>query len=176
MSSFRLRLIAAVGISTLCASLSAAQSKTTKYTYDSLGRLTFVEDDQNGNRDYDYDAAGNRLNVAVGTPDDGASEPPSSAPPPGPAKPTNLVKNHIADCAWRSSWTLSAGATNYIFKSTNGQVITIYPVNSSDGTTVQVAGTTITVITSCPPGNPQANEPGSVKACHAEGCSEAAPF
>jgi len=44
----------------------AIQSKTTRYTYDALGRLTFVEDSQNGNRDYDYDAAGNRINVATG--------------------------------------------------------------------------------------------------------------
>lgn len=47
-------------------SIAAIQSKTTRYTYDALGRLTFVEDPQNGNRDYDYDAAGNRTNVVTG--------------------------------------------------------------------------------------------------------------
>lgn len=51
-------------------SLASIQSKTTRYTYDALGRLTFVEDSQNGNRDYDYDAAGNRTNVAAGVSSD----------------------------------------------------------------------------------------------------------
>jgi hypothetical protein len=32
------------------------------------------------------------------------------------------------------------------------------------------------VTTTCPTGNPQANEPGSVKACNADGCSDAASF
>ena len=57
-----------------------AQTKTTKYQYDALGRLTFVEDAQNGNRDYDYDRMGNRLSVAVGGANDAASNPPSQAP------------------------------------------------------------------------------------------------
>lgn len=38
---------------------------TITYTYDELGRLTFVNDTVN--RDYDYDAAGNRVSVEVGT-------------------------------------------------------------------------------------------------------------
>lgn len=176
MVGHRIRLIAATGFSMLCASFSGAQSKTTKYTYDPLGRLTFVEDSENGNRDYDYDAAGNRLNVAVGTADDSASEPPSAVPPPGPPKPTDLAKNHVADCAWRASWTLSAGASNYRLRNTKGQSSTIYPTNSTGTATVQVAESSITVTLSCPQGNPQANEPGSVKACNAEGCSEAVSF
>lgn len=50
-----------------CLYLLAANthSQTLKYTYDELGRLTFVEDDKNGNRDYKYDAAGNRVMVDV---------------------------------------------------------------------------------------------------------------
>ena len=51
-------------------SIAAIQSKTIRYTYDALGRLTFVEDSQNGNRDYDYDAAGNRTQVATGVSSD----------------------------------------------------------------------------------------------------------
>lgn len=47
-------------------SVAIVQSKTTRYIYDTLGRLTFVEDPQNGNRDYDYDAAGNRINMNIG--------------------------------------------------------------------------------------------------------------
>lgn len=35
------------------------------FYYDELGRLTKVEDDVSGNRNYDYDRAGNRTNVAV---------------------------------------------------------------------------------------------------------------
>ena len=75
--------------------IAGAQSKTTRYTYDVHGRLTFVEDSQNGNRDYDYDHAGNRSSVAVGTPNDAANE---SLPPVPPAKPTGLFKNYVADC------------------------------------------------------------------------------
>lgn len=36
------------------------------YIYDALGRLTFVYDNINGNRDYDYDAAGNRTTLNEG--------------------------------------------------------------------------------------------------------------
>lgn len=50
---------------------------TITYTYDELGRLTFVNDDVN--RDYDYDAAGNRVSVEVGTSVDYLS-PPSISP------------------------------------------------------------------------------------------------
>ena len=50
-------------------------ANTITYTYDALGRLTFVSDPANGNRDYDYDKAGNRLLVSVGTASDSAAEP-----------------------------------------------------------------------------------------------------
>lgn len=36
-----------------------------QYEYDELGRLTDVKDPQNGDRDYQYDAAGNRTSVNV---------------------------------------------------------------------------------------------------------------
>lgn len=55
-------------------------SNTITYAYDALGRLTFVSDPVNGNRDYDYDKAGNRLNVATGTASDSASEPGGGGP------------------------------------------------------------------------------------------------
>lgn len=58
-----------VTISSSASSASAsvpADPKTTRYTYDELGRLVKVEDGQNGNRNYNYDAAGNRTNVTVG--------------------------------------------------------------------------------------------------------------
>jgi YD repeat-containing protein len=148
-------------------------SKTTKYTYDVLGRLTYVEDSQNGNRDYDYDPAGNRTSVAIGTANDAANE---YVPPPPPAKPVGLRKNYVADCAWRSTWTLTAGATYYSFKNTTGQSTNIYPRDSTGSTSVQVSETTIVVTTSCPQGSPQSNEPGSVKACSANGCSDPASF
>ena len=51
-----------------------AAEKTIKYTYDALGRLTFVEDSINGNRDYDYDDAGNRTQVLVGVSDDESND------------------------------------------------------------------------------------------------------
>jgi hypothetical protein len=50
------------------------------YIYDELGRVTFVIDPVNGNRDYDYDAAGNRLLVSVGAAADSANDPSTAAP------------------------------------------------------------------------------------------------
>lgn len=39
---------------------------TLKYRYDELGRVICVEDNINGDRDFEYDKAGNRKQVAVG--------------------------------------------------------------------------------------------------------------
>ena len=158
----------------LWASDSDAQTaKTTVYKYDALGRLTFVEDSQNGNRDYDYDRMGNRLSVAVGGADDAASNPPSQAP----LAPTGRSKNQIANCAWRATWTHSGGASSYSLKNTLNQIFTVYPVSSSgSGFTVDVVGSTINVYMNCPYNEPQANEPGTVKACNIDGCSSYVSF
>jgi len=47
-------------------SLAVAQTQVT-YTYDELGRVTAVTDSVNGDRAYDYDAAGNRKTLVVNT-------------------------------------------------------------------------------------------------------------
>lgn len=186
MCGIRVRLFASAAFGLMCATFAAAQSRTTTYTYDAIGRLTFIEDSQNGNRDFDYDSAGNRLRVTVGASSDGAAEPASSSPAyvPGtdplarviPARPSNLFKSYVNECAWRTTWTLSQGATYYTSKTASGRNSTIYPTNSSGSTTVQIAGNTITVIANCPYGESQAYEPASVKACSADGCSDAASF
>ena len=186
MLSIHLRLFAAAISILACTTDAGAQAKVIDYQYDALGRLTYVHDSQNGNRDYDYDQAGNRLKVAVGTASDAASEPASVNPeyvagadpiPRNiPPKPINQFKNHVADCAWRANWKLSQGATYYSYRNTSGRTSTIYPVNSTGSTSVQIVGATIYVTTSCPVGNPQANEPGSVKACNLDGCSDPASF
>jgi len=133
-----------------------AVTKITNYTYDGLGRLTFVNDSVNGNRDYDYDKAGNRVLVTTGVATDAASEPaPISAP-------TNLVKSHIADCAWRATWSVVSGAASYLVIDTNG-------VSQSVATT--------TAYVNCPTGNPNGNSPKSVQACDAyNACSSKANF
>ena len=41
------------------------QAKNIKYTYDALGRLVCVNDTVNGDRNYQYDDAGNRENVSL---------------------------------------------------------------------------------------------------------------
>lgn len=43
-----------------------AGSQDLKYTYDALGRVKTVEDNLNTNRNYTYDAAGNRTDVTIG--------------------------------------------------------------------------------------------------------------
>lgn len=186
MFPIRLQALAGIACALSCATLSGAQSRTTVYTYDALGRLTYVQDSQNGNRDYDYDSAGNRLRVSAGTASDGAAEPVSSnpayvagedpLPPLVPLKPSNLSRNYIIDCAWRSSWTLSEGANYYTHRTVGGRTSNVYPVNSSGGTTVQVAGNTITLTVSCPSGESTDYEPSSVRACNVDGCSDAAYF
>ncbi len=142
----------------------AAQAKTTNYQYDALGRLTYVEDTVNGNRDYDYDKAGNRLVMAVGTSSDAAKEPGSQGPFGPPPKPLNLVAGNRYDCAWAASWSESPGATSYIFKSTRDQSKTL-PATPPLNTTVF-----------CDSGTPSSNKPAWVQACNSSGCSEKAYF
>lgn len=82
------------------------------YTYDSMGRLTFVEDGINGNRDYDYDKAGNRDEVLVGKETDEVPLPPP------PASPGSLSCSFVAPNVYRASWSGVAGASYYIVRST----------------------------------------------------------
>jgi YD repeat-containing protein len=96
--------------------LTAYGATTLTYTYDALGRLTYVNDPTNGNRDYDYDKAGNRLLVSVGTATDQAAEP----PPPGtggpPMAPSNLSSTYMNNCNWLASWSAPGGQTYFEFK------------------------------------------------------------
>ncbi len=142
----------------------AAQAKTTNYKYDALGRLTYVEDSVNGNRDYDYDAAGNRLLVAAGSDSDSEKEPGTPGPYGPPAKPSGLVAANQYDCAWSASWLESSTATSYIFKSTANQSLTM-PATPPLNTTVF-----------CPSGQPSYNKPNWVQACNDLGCSEKSYF
>ena len=138
-------------------------SNTITYTYDALGRLTYVTDPVNGSRDYDYDKAGNRLNVATGTGSDGASEPPPPAPPGAPSMPTNLSSQLMYDCNWIASWTAPGGQTSYQFKETANAERT-------------VSGGAVSTGVTCPLGNSNGNKPSYIKACNANGCSAAAFF
>lgn len=146
-----------------------AASQTTNYTYDELGRLTYVEDSKNGNRDYDYDKAGNRLWVSVGSTSDAASQ----TPPPVPAVPTGLDKNYEANCSWRATWNLVSGAATYRLRNTQNQTVTITPTPSA---TVTINGNVLRVSLGCPYNQPEMNEPDSLEACNSYGCSAAANF
>ncbi len=138
-------------VSVFSPSFGFAQEKTTRYVYDALGRLTYVEDSQNGNRDFDYDKAGNRLHVVTSTTADQASEPGI------PARPINLSTTHIADCAWQASWRASEGATHYLL---------------TDSSNSEQRVTATQGYISCPRGNPAGNKPKFVQACNpSTGCS-----
>lgn len=137
---------------------SALAQQTITYTYDALGRLTFVQDPLAGNRDYDYDKAGNRLLVSTNTANEAAAEPGSMAPP----APTNLYRSLIYSCAWRATWSPVAGAAKYVVKDTNG---------------VNTSVTTTEAVIACPVGSSSSNMPQSVRACTASNvCSAMANF
>jgi YD repeat-containing protein len=127
-----LALIASLFVCLLSLALLAgdaiAQSKTTTYRYDALGRLTYVEDPVNGNRDYDYDPAGNRRVVASSTPTDASIEPGAPGPFGPPPKPGSLVSQYQYDCAWSASWGPADTASYFIFKATQNQSQQV-PVN-----------------------------------------------
>lgn len=137
---------------------SQATSTVIVYSYDTLGRLTFVNDARNGNRDYDYDKAGNRLLVSTNTATDATAEPtPESLP-----APTNLQYNQAATSAWKATWNLVAGAAKYLVIDTSG---------SSQYVTATEA------YVSCPISNPSSNKPKSVQACNASNvCGTKANF
>ena len=156
LSRIRLATIAVLLVPLLWAGdIDAQTAKTTTYKYDALGRLTFVEDSVNGNRDYDYDAAGNRRNVAVNQANDAASEPGPLPPPPYPAAPTGLGINQVADCAWNATWNSVQGATSYSLGDTGGATYSTTFTNKS---------------VPCPQGNPQGNKPQWVRACNPNMC------
>lgn len=106
------------------------------YTYDALGRLTFVEDSINDNQDYDYDAAGNRLNVAKGTDDDSQSEP--VIPIITPEPPTGLSCSLYYYNSYEASWMSMEHAAYYIVYhnfTTTTVSSTSYQLPSNNGTT-----------------------------------------
>lgn len=97
-----------------------AQTKTTTYTYDALGRLTFVTDPANGNRDYDYDKAGNRLLVSANSANDAATEPEVGVPLPAPVILPNQGCFQVAPGAYRGTWSAVTGAARYLYRTQNG--------------------------------------------------------
>lgn len=123
---------------------------TKSFEYDELGRLTFVKDPLNGNRDYDYDPAGNRTQVFVGATTDSENpdaEPDYTAYLPAP---TNLYTSAVATGVYTSSWSAVTGATYYIYR-----------VNDTSGTEYQVTSTQVTY----------SGTADWVKACNASICS-----
>ena len=92
-----------------------AATQTIDYTYDVLGRVTFVNDSVNGNRDYDYDAAGNRKRVDVGNSLDSDNKP---VPPP---KPINLFvfPGPLVGGTYESNWDPVTGASYYLLTTAN---------------------------------------------------------
>lgn len=129
---------------------------TIKYEYDSLGRLTFVDDSVNGKRDYDYDPAGNRTLVANNIVSDEQAE------PVGIGSPTGLSQTHFADCTWKATWNVVPNAHHY-------------EVTDIKGVTKSV--TTNVAYVDCVRGNPSDNKARHVTACDALGkCSFPAKF
>lgn len=129
-----------------------AAPQTLKYTYDALGRVTFVEDTVNGNRDYDYDAAGNRTQVVLNQAVDEVYVP--TVPP----KPTNLNCSSIAPGVNRGAWTGSTEATYYLYTAYVSGNSVIFRTDRSSYTPIDNS--------SC----------RSVQACNDVGCSASVNF
>lgn len=108
--------------SLLCALMFAStfvESAETKiiYKYDALGRLTFIEDSANGNRDYDYDDVGNRKLVSV---NQSVDEPAPLPTPSAPSIPSDGCAQQYPN-VYRAKWYSVSGASYYILRSTASQ-------------------------------------------------------
>lgn len=114
------KITARIGASLLSIfALNSMAEQTIEYQYDELGRLTFVKDNVNGNRDYDYDPAGNRTSVATNTEQD-------TVQLPVPGKPTGLqCYENWGPGAWKGQWNAVAGAHHYVFKASNRSEVTV---------------------------------------------------
>lgn len=101
------------------------------YQYDALGRLQFVEDSVNSNRDYDYDSAGNRTAVAEGVVDE-EEDPFDNAPGVQLPAPTGLqLAGPFSQAGgYTASWTGVANADRYV-------------VGMADGSQVETTGTSM---------------------------------
>ncbi len=120
-------------------------AQTTTYTYDTLGRLTFVQD-VNGNRDYDYDNAGNRTEVAIATTSDDV--------PVTPVLPAPVLSagacSQIAPGAYRGQWNAVAGAGAYKYRTQAGNEYIVTSLNSIQNSPCQwVRACTTTADATC---------------------------
>ncbi|MEY4590277.1 MAG: hypothetical protein RL497_2353 [Pseudomonadota bacterium] len=110
--------IHSIFLTLLTACAASEPEVVVKYQYDALGRLSYVEDIENGNRDYDYDKAGNRVLVATSTASDATKTP---EVPPLPV-PTGLTvsgpRTPISDGGggWDFSWSPVPGAVAYAYQ------------------------------------------------------------
>lgn len=130
-----------------------AQSQTTNYSYDALGRLILVEDSQNGDREFKYDPAGNRTQVIVAN-QTGAGV---------PAKPAGLSATlvHERFRIYQMEWNSVGGATHYILT-----------LDSSPPREVTLTATTASTMSHVQTGS----RGDYVRACDTSGCSEPSYF
>lgn len=137
----------------LFSGMHSAQSATLRYTYDALGRVTFVEDTVNGNRDYDYDAAGNRTQMSVGNPDENSPPPISIPAPPTSLRAWGPISQYGG---YSATWVGNDGADYYELRTNGGKYHTIQA-----GQQLKVTDTT---------------RAKWVRACNTAGCSAKAYF
>ena len=125
-------MVSALILSLTCTSTAHAASQTLKYTYDTLGRVTFVEDSSNGNRDYDFDKVGNRTLVAVGNDSDADAD--GGDGQRAPETPSGLYVNGPLSMygGYICSWKAVTSATAYQIGLADGSTYAVSNKNSFD--------------------------------------------
>lgn len=156
---YRVRACSTVGSQTSCSGWRTSEAvlirgvnsgaSVLEYHYDALGRLTFVEDAVNGNRDYDYDAAGNRTLTAEGTANDEEQEGEFEGlvEPLHPPKGLSLIEEPLqsGETLYTMKWDRVVGAQFYVVRMWDGSNVEYPRYGISYQTTMRprwVAGAT----------------------------------
>lgn len=139
----KLRLLAFASCFAIACTQAAFAQQTGEviYTYDELGRVIYVTDPENGDREYNYDPAGNRTTVATGT---DTSGPPDSGGDGSGYNHDPVAVNDIVGVGSTETVLIDLGVND---SDEDGDTLTITAVTQPSNATVQLSVGTIVRIT-----------------------------